>query len=175
MEDLLDDYKDTLKATRVNARVCEKVGNKEDALVHRAIERSLKYSIQWMSSGSEPQMYTPERQSYEKRKVSFDFNAVEGSLVLESSKMQRVVENVAQVTVSEGASEEELECQESKKSLVEAIKLSLTSRQIEVLELVSAGYTHEEVAKKLGVTRRAVGMSIDSSRRKIKEDGWMMV
>lgn len=170
MLDLLEQYKKTLIQTRADARACEKVGNKNDELLYRAAERDLQYSIEWLSTGNEPLMYALERQSHEKRKVHFDFNAVEGSLVIDPMYIQVNVENVMQDTT-----EEELESCEAKTVLVDAIKLSLTPRQIEVLELVAAGYTHEEAAELLGITRSAVSKSIDSSRARIKKDGWVMM
>lgn len=45
--------------------------------------------------------------------------------------------------------------------------IKLTARELEVLELIASGFTHDEIAKRLGLTERTIGNAADRGRMRL--------
>lgn len=71
--------------------------------------------------------------------------------------------------------ENQLEVQNQKARLVKSMTASLTQRQKEILEMVSNGYTHQEIADVLDVQASTISNTIAQIRDKIKKEGWFMI
>lgn len=75
----------------------------------------------------------------------------------------------------ETTKENQLEVQNQKARLVKSMTSSLTQRQKEILEMVSNGYTHQEIADVLDVQPSTVSNTIAQAKEKIKKEGWFML
>jgi len=72
-------------------------------------------------------------------------------------------------------SAEEMAKREYKIKLIKEVSKSLTKQQKDILDLYSRGFTHKEISKMLDCTRQNITSTIKSIRKKINDEGWVMV
>lgn len=71
--------------------------------------------------------------------------------------------------------EEQQELQQQKAQLIKNMVSVLSKKQMLILELKAAQYTHEEIATILNCSKSTVDMSVVRMRRKIENEGWVML
>lgn len=69
---------------------------------------------------------------------------------------------------------EQQELQQQKAKLIKSMVSTLSKKQILVLELIAAQYTHEEIAAMLNVREDTVKVTVRRIRRAIEDEGWFM-
>ena len=139
----------------------------EDLTIIRSWLSNLNYTIDWIRTGRQPQSLRgiERRAAYEKE---FPF---------EPYWIQRQKEENGFGIYTALANESEemiLSKQELKERTVSSMTTSLTSRQNEILELASNGFSHDEIAKMLNVHKGTVSQTLNRVREKIREEGWFM-
>lgn len=70
--------------------------------------------------------------------------------------------------------DEQQELQQQKAKLIKSMVSTLSKKQILVLELIAAQYTHEEIAAMLNVREDTVKVTVRRIRRAIEDEGWFM-
>ena len=70
---------------------------------------------------------------------------------------------------------DEIAEREYKKKLIKAVAKSLTKQQKDILDLYSRGFTHKEISEMLDCTRQNITATLKAIRKKIKDEGWLMV
>lgn len=148
-------------------KLANKVLQQEKAIVSSMVS-SLTFSIHCIRYNVEPPVIRGiERRAYYEREVPF------GNEWIEKRKDEEAYDGFA--ALEEEPNEDQKYEQEIREELVSEIKKCLTARQIEVLELVGENFESLEIAKMLGITKRAVNYAIEEARKKVKDEGWRMV
>lgn len=141
---------------------------KQEKEIVNSMVSSLTYSIHCIRYNTEPPALRGiERRSYSEREVPFENQWIE-----KRKDGDAYADHIALLT--EKTEEEKYE-EEIRKELVGEIKKCLTDRQIEVMELIGMDFTPLDIAKMLGITKRAVNYTIEAARQKVKDEGWRMV
>ena len=146
----------------------EKKMLKREREIVGAMVSSLAFSIHCIRYNVEPPVIRGiERRAYYEREVPFGNEWIE--------KRQDEEAYTGFSIIEDEPSEDAKYRQEIHKELVKEIKKCLTPRQIEVMELVGENFESLEIAKMLGISKRAVNYAIEMARQKVKDEGWRMV
>lgn len=179
MEVLLDKYKQTLEFTREEMRYLRssskrsilpdaeralRMKNLKDAESYYSFllfaESNLLASIEQMESTVK--VFNVKKSSIERLTIYVDPS---------SDFLHNVYKNSYDVALSN----REIENKEYKIKLIKEITKTLTKQQKNILDLYSRGFTHKEISTMLGCTRQNITATLKTIRKKINDEGWVMV
>ncbi|MDM5233363.1 sigma factor-like helix-turn-helix DNA-binding protein [Lysinibacillus pakistanensis] len=128
---------------------------------------NVSYGLQYMNLGHIPCVTRGiERRAAYEREIPFEPYWIQRRQATNDMSMYEVVadENADLVKVT----------QEEKGQILQAITGNLTTRQKDILQLISNGYTHEEIASVLGIHKGTVARTISRIKGKIEDEGWFI-
>ncbi len=193
MRDLRIEYRATKRMTKA---ILDELQRKKEALVMsygvtdnlsgltpdeiqavRLIEEDIKtvkkwlsnvsYGLQYMNLGHIPSVTRGiERRAAYEREIPFEPYWIQRRQATNDMSMYEAVADkdadLVKVT------------QEEKGHILQAMTKNLTTRQKDILQLISNGYTHEEIASVLGIHKGTVARTISRVKEKIEDEGWFI-
>ena len=165
MNELLLEYKETLKNTKALLNRLKEKGACEDDLKNvRSWIGNLEYAIKWIRTGRQP----GATRGIERR-AAYDREVPVEPYWIQLNKDSNV--EVFEIEVSE----EEIEKYEMKQDLIKEIMKVLDKREKEVFEMSSNKLSQYKIADMLGISRDEVKVIISRCKRKIKNEGWILI
>lgn len=165
MNELLLEYKETLKNTKaLLKRLKENEACEEDLSNVRSWISNLEFTIKWIRTGRQP----GATRGIERR-AAYDREVPVEPYWIQLNKDSNV--EVFELEVSE----EEIEKDEMKQDLIKEIMKVLDKREKEVFEMSSNKLSQYKIADMLGISRDEVKVIISRCKRKIKNEGWILV
>ncbi|HZG10537.1 MAG TPA: sigma-70 family RNA polymerase sigma factor [Kurthia gibsonii] len=165
MKELLLEYKETLKNTKALLNRLKENGACEDDLKNvRSWISNLEFTIKWIRTGRQP----GATRGIERRA------AYDREIPVEPYWIQLNKDEHVQLFEFE-ETEEEQEKTVNKESLVKEIMKILDKKERMVFELASKEFSQREIARFLGMPHATVQKIIQRCKRKIVEEGWIMV
>lgn len=167
----LKDTKELLKQTESRLQIAQNKGDVEeiklledDKAVIRSWISNLNYTIQWIRTGRQP----GTTRGIERRA------AYDREIPVEPYWIQ--LNEDGKVPVFEfDESEEELERTMNKEGIVKEIMKTLDKTERTVFELASKEFSQREIARFLNMKHSTVQKIIERCKRKIIEEGWILV
>lgn len=178
MEELLEEYKQTLKFTREEMRYLKagtnsgilpdverasRISNLKDIESYYSFllfaESNLLATIEYMEA--KVKVSDTKKHSVERMTIYVDPDDV----VLHS------VDKYSHDVLSDAESENRA----YKIQLIKEIMKSLTKQQRNILDLYSRGFTHKEISVMLDCTRQNITSTLKTIKKKISDEGWVMV
>ncbi|MEC1744134.1 sigma-70 family RNA polymerase sigma factor [Schinkia azotoformans] len=136
-----------------------------DKSIIKSWEGNLLYCIDWMVTGRRP----GSRRGAERRA------GYEIEIPFETHWIQRRKDNKETDCIETIEDDHSPDSKLQKEHLVTKMTECLSKRQKEILQLAGNGYSHEEIAKLLGVHKGTVSRTIARAKEKILDEGWFMV
>lgn len=165
MNELLLEYKETLKNTKALLNRLKENGACEDDLKNvRSWISNLEYTIKWIRTGRQP----GATRGIERRA------AYDREIPVETYWIQLNKDSNVEVFESE-ITEEEVEKDEMKQDLIKEIMKVLDKKEKEVFEMCSNKFSQYKIAEMLGISRDEVKVIIARCKRKIHNEGWILV
>lgn len=179
MKDLLDEYKQTLEHTKLELKYlragdsgrqilsdagrARRIDNLSDAEAYYSFLLFAKSNLLAAIEVLEPTI----------RVSNVKKNSIERMTILvePDDDTLKAIDKYSHDTQSA----EEIAEREYKKSLIKELFKSLTKQQKDILDLYSRGFTHKEISCMLGCTRQNITATIKNIRKKIHDEGWLMV
>lgn len=128
---------------------------------------NVSYALQYMNLGHIPSVTRGiERRAAYEREIPFEPYWIQRRQATNDMSMYEVVadEDADLVKVT----------QEEKGQILQTITRNLTTRQKDILQLISNGYTHEDIASVLGIHKGTVARTISRIKEKIEDEGWFI-
>lgn len=165
MKELLLEYKDTLKNTKeLLNRLKINDGSEEDMKIVRSWISNLEFTIQWIRTGRQP----GTTRGIERRA------AYEREIPVEPYWIQLNRDEEVPLFKFE-ETEEEKERTLNKESIVKEIMKTLCEKERMVFELAAKEFSQREIARLLNIPHPTVQKIIERCKRKIVEEGWILV
>lgn len=128
---------------------------------------NVSYGLQYMNLGHIPSVTRGiERRAAYEREIPFEPYWIQRRQATNDMSMYEAVADkdadLVKVT------------QEEKGHILQAMTKNLTTRQKDILQLISNGYTHEEIASVLGIHKGTVARTISRVKEKIEDEGWFI-
>lgn len=178
MEGLLEEYKQTLEFTREEMRYLKAGSRTVLPDAERALRiRNLKDTTSYWSFllFAESNLLAAIEYMEEKTKVSdIKKHSVERMTVYvdpDDAVLQSVDEYSHDATLSEA----DVQDKKFKMRLIREIMKTLTKQQQDILDLYSRGFTHKEISLMLDCTRQNITSTLKTIKKKINDEGWVMV
>lgn len=165
MNELLLEYRKTMKETRALLnRLQANEAFEEDIANVRSWISSLEFAIKWMRTGQQPKATRGiERRAGYEREIPID------PYFMQLNKDREVVLFEFEET------KEEREKKVNKESLVKEIMRILDKKERMVFELAAKEFSQREIAKLLNMPHATVQKILERCKRKIVEEGWILV
>lgn len=165
MDELLLEYRKTLKETRALLNRLQANGAFEEDIANvRSWIGSLEFAIKWMRTGRQPKATRGiERRARYEREIPID------PYFMQLNKDREVALFEFEET------KEEREKKVNKESLVKEIMRILDKKEQMVFELAAKEFSQREIAKLLNMPHATVQKIIQRCKRKIVEEGWILV
>lgn len=177
MEGLLDEYKQTLEFTREEMRYLKagprtvlpdaeralRVKNSKDAASYWSFllfaESNLLAAIEVL----EPTIRVSNIKKHSIDRMTF--------VVDPDDDVLKTIDLYSHDTLTA----EEIAKREYQKKLIKEVSKSLTKQQRDILDLYSRGFTHKEISNMLDCTRQNITSTLKTIKKKISDEGWVMV
>lgn len=165
MKELLLEYKETLKNTKALLNRLKENGACEDDLKNvRSWISNLEFTIKWIRTGRQP----GATRGIERR-AAYDREIPVEPYWIQLNKDDQV--DLFDLEVSEDENERTI----NKENLVKEIMKSLDKKERMVFELAAKEFSQREIAKLLNMPHATVQKIIQRCKRKIVEEGWILV
>ncbi|MGE7114005.1 sigma factor-like helix-turn-helix DNA-binding protein [Lysinibacillus sp. NPDC047702] len=128
---------------------------------------NVSYGLQYMNLGHIPSVTRGiERRAAYEREIPFEPYWIQRRQATNDMSMYGMIadEDAELVKVT----------QEEKGQILQTITRNLTTRQKDILQLISNGYTHEEIASVLGIHKGTVARTMSRIKEKIEDEGWFI-
>lgn len=131
-----------------------------DERILNASIRTINFTIEWLATGRQPGLMRGiERRAVYQREIKSERNVINFKSYDQYSH--------------DNPSSDEIE-DSYKSQIAKEIVSSLTKRQKEILELYAQGFSFEEVGEMLGIKKQTVWETIETCKKKIESEGWVM-
>lgn len=165
MNELLLEYKETLKNTKALLnRLKENRACEEDLSNVRSWISNLEFTIKWIRTGRQP----GATRGIERR-AAYDREIPVEPYWIQLNKDDQV--DLFDLDVSEDENERTI----NKENLVKEIMKSLDKKERMVFELAAKEFSQREIARFLNIPHSTVQKVIERCKRKIIEEGWILV
>lgn len=132
-----------------------------DERILNAALKTINFTIEWLATGRQPGLMRGiERRAVYQREMKSERNIIHFKSYDHYSY--------------DNPSPEEIGEDSYKSQIAKEIVSSLTKRQKEILELYAQGFSFEEVGGMLGITKQTVWETVETCKKKIDSEGWVM-